>query len=110
MSMDFPPDADGDALRRLASAGSDLSRPMEIDFVVTVPDERAGTAVAQLAAARGFTPAVSQDEATSEWTCQCTRSMVPAYAAIVAVQAELDAMARPLGGYADGWGSFGNAG
>lgn len=35
--------------------------------------------------------------------------MVPDYDAIVAAQEELDAIARPLGAYVDGWCSFGNA-
>ena len=102
--MDYPDDADGDALRRLAS------QPMDIDFAVAVPDEKAGHALARLAAPRGYRPEVRQEEETGEWTCSCTRSMVASYEALIAGQAELDELARPLGGYADGWGSFGNAG
>lgn len=108
--MDYPDDADGDALRRLVDDGSDLSQPMGIDFAVAVPDEKAGHALASLAASRGYRAELSQDEETGEWTCSCTRFMVASYETLVAAQAELDAMARPLGGYADGWGSFGNAG
>ena len=33
--------------------------------------------------------------------------MIPAYPSLMAAQAELDAIARPLGAYADGWGTFG---
>ena len=35
--------------------------------------------------------------------------MLAEYDAIIAVQAELNAIARTLGAYADGWGTFGNA-
>jgi hypothetical protein len=108
--MDYPDDADGDALRRLAEDGSDLSQPMDVDFAVAVPDEKAGHALARLAASRGYRPELSQDEETGEWTCSCTRSMAASYEALIAAQAELDVLAGPLGGYADGWGSFGNAG
>ena len=37
MNEAYPDDADGDALRRIASTGADMSRPMQIDFFVAVP-------------------------------------------------------------------------
>ena len=37
MEDDYPNDTDGDALRRIASLGNDMTRPMEIDFAVAVP-------------------------------------------------------------------------
>ncbi len=42
--MDFPDDADGDALRRVAER-SDMSKPMDIDFAVDVPSKRSGEEV-----------------------------------------------------------------
>jgi hypothetical protein len=33
---DYPDDADGDALRRVAADGSDMSKPMEVDFMLSV--------------------------------------------------------------------------
>ena len=39
--MDFPNDADGDALRRVAER-SDMSKPMDIDFAVDVPSKSSG--------------------------------------------------------------------
>jgi hypothetical protein len=51
---DYPHDADGDALRRLAADGSDMSKPMEIDFAVAVPNEAVGSAIAEQARARGY--------------------------------------------------------
>ena len=41
MTHDFPYDADGDALRRLVDDGSDLTKPMCVEFQVAVPDEAA---------------------------------------------------------------------
>ena len=81
MSLDFPNDADGDALRRVAADGSDLSRPVSIDFTVAVPDSGAGLEVAVRAGALGYQTAAQQ---------------------------ELDELARSHGGRADGWGTFGN--
>src|SRR6188768_361078 len=123
--MDYPDDATGEALRGIAADGSDMTKPMSIDFSVSAPNEQAARAIAAAATARGYTVDVSPDEdeegdddaedasGASEadeitWTCNCQRRMVATYDAIVAVQAELDALSEPHGGYSDGWGSFGN--
>jgi len=108
--MDYPDDADGDALRRVERDGSDMTRPMEIDFAVAVPCEAAGHAVAKLAADIGYRPRLARDAEVGAWTCYCTRTLVPTYAALVDAQAELDRLAGPIGGASDGWGTFGNAG
>jgi len=113
--LDYPNDADGDALRRVASDGSDMSKPMEIDFVVSAPSEDAANAIAYVAQARGFRTKVCRDadeedeDIVTTWSCYCTRTMVATYRGVIRVQAELDAISRPLGGHADGWGTFGNA-
>ncbi len=112
---DYPKDADGDALRRVIALGADMSKPMDIDFAVAVPTREAGEHVAEEAERRGFRVNLVADadeeepEATS-WSCYCTKSMVPDYDALLAVQHELDEIAKPCGGWSDGWGTFGNAG
>ena len=112
MTMDYPQDADGDALRRLQADGSDMSRPMNIDFAVAVPDEAAGHAVAEGAQALGYKAEVVHDPGDDDresWTCYCTRRMVPTHHGVLDAQQQLDEVGRRFGGYADGWGSFGNA-
>jgi len=96
-------------LRRLLNDGSDLTMPMEIDFHIVVPDERAGKCVARSAADVGFKTVVVHDDDDGSWTCWCTKVMVPRYEDIVGVQRLLDDLGHPHGGYSDGWGSFGNA-
>jgi Regulator of ribonuclease activity B len=105
---DLPNDADGDALRRLQADGSDLSKEMEIDFAVVVPDRKGGEAFAVVARQVGFATNVYHDE-EGAWTCYCTRTMVPTYDAMIAVQESLAEMGRPFNAFPDGWGSFGNA-
>jgi regulator of RNase E activity RraB len=58
----IPDDATGEALRQLEERGSDLTKPMEIDFFVAVPSEEAGHKVAAKAQELGFTTSVEQDE------------------------------------------------
>ena len=105
----YPDDADGQALHGLEADGSDLSKPMDIDFAVACPDEASGLAVASEAAALGYGTEVGRDDGGA-WCCSCTRHMVATYEAIIAAQAELDVVARRHGGHSDGWGTFGNAG
>jgi regulator of RNase E activity RraB len=108
--MEFPNDADGDALRRVLKSGSDLSRPMVIDFLVDVPGPEVGEAVAHAAMKLGYQTKVGYDDEDAAWTCCCTREMIASYAGVVSRQAELNLIAEPLGAFCDGWGTFGNAG
>jgi hypothetical protein len=81
--MDFPDDADGDALRRVAER-SDMSKPTDIDFAVDVPSKRSGEEVQRLAAQRGFRPTLHFDETDQRWTCYCAKRVVPTYEAVIA--------------------------
>jgi regulator of RNase E activity RraB len=109
----YPNDADGDALRRVAADGSDMSRPMEIDFAVAVPSQAAGERVAAEAKRLGFTvklvpDACEEEPDASSWSCYCTKTMVPEYDSLLDVQRQLNDIAAPCGGWSDGWGTFGN--
>jgi hypothetical protein len=105
--MNYPDDADGDALRRVAQDGSDMTKPMDIDFAIAASDEHSANAIAQAAQALGYGTDVFRGD-NEGWSCYCTRTMLATYDGVVRVQAALDALSRPLGGYADGWGTFGN--
>ena len=107
MNTPYPDDEDGEALRRVAALGADMSRPMEIDFFVAVPDREAGEAVARLASGLGYRVEVVHDEEDDAWDCYCTRVMLATYDGIVAAQRELDGLSRPFGGRSDGWGTPG---
>lgn len=102
-------DATTAALRRLVEDGSDLHRPMQMDFFVAVPNEAVGHAVASRVAPFGFLTSVERDQDTGKWTCYCTKTIVPQYSTVVNIEKQLDRIAGELGGYADGFGSFGNA-
>ena len=74
-------------------------------------------AIADAAEQLGYEPHVffddgedaeEDEEIIDQWTCTCLKVMLLQYDAIMAAQAELDELAKPLGGYADGWGTFGN--
>lgn len=105
----YPHDADGDALRRVASQGSDMSKPMYINFQLAAADRAAAEAIAAAARKFGYR-ATTYDSPGDEapWTCECSTRMLATYDGVIAIQAELAEMSAPLGGYVDGWGTFGN--
>jgi hypothetical protein len=108
MSTSYPLDADGDSLRRVAEHGSDMSRPMLIEYSIGVPDELRAQRIAELTRIQGFDVTLSTDEGAGSWSVYCAKTMLATYDGVVAVQAQLDDLARPHGGNCDGWGTFGN--
>lgn len=99
-----------DALNEIRKHGSDLDRPLTLDFFVAVPDQSAGARVASWASEQGFETSVEADDDAPTWTCYCTRTMIPALDAVLGTEAMLDKFARTVGGYIDGFGTLGNAG
>ena len=105
----FPDDETGDALNQFQQNGFDMSKPMEIDFFVAVSSEKTGNQVATEAKKLGFNVSVEKDDESGDWTCYCAKTLVPEYSEVVRIEKELDSLAKPYGGYADGFGSYGNS-
>ena len=109
MADSLPSDADGDALRRIAEDGSDISKPMLINFHVAVPDERSAQALAEVVSELGYHVELYESaECTLPFTCECSTRMLATYDGVMAIQEELAALSKPFGGIPDGWGTFGN--
>jgi len=104
----FPDNADGDVLRRLAESSADMTSPMVIDFAVAIPDEATGRAIALKAIEIGYKASVDQDSESNEWACYCSKPMFATYEDVINCQLELDKIAVAYGGFVDGWGTFGN--
>lgn len=97
------------ALEQLENNGSDLSKPLEIDFFVAVPSEDKGHEVALKAQNLGFKISVEQDLETKDWTCYCTKTIIPKYSTIIDLEQQLSFISKPHRGYIDGFGSYGNS-
>jgi regulator of RNase E activity RraB len=105
----FPNDSDGDALRRVANDGSDMSKPMCIDFHVAVPDEAAAKGLAETVYRFGYRVSIYDSaEGPLPWTCEVSTRMLATHEGVLAVQEELAELSAPFGGHPDGWGTFGN--
>jgi hypothetical protein len=126
---DYPEDADGAALAELEAQGVDMTQPLLIEFAVAAPDEAAATAISEALAGAGYEseidyddgepleedpdeagasdPAAAADDEEEfgpSWTVYAIVELVPEYDEILRIQEELDSLAEPLGGAADGWG------
>lgn len=75
-AMTSVPDDDiGRAIRNWQLEGSDLTKPMKIDFFVAVPSEKSGDDFARALGTSEFAVFLEQDEETAAWTCYCTKTM-----------------------------------
>jgi regulator of RNase E activity RraB len=109
MADGYPNDADGEALRRVANDGSNMSKPMYINFQVAVPDESAAKGLAEAAYKLGYRVSIyASPECILPWTCECSTRMLATYKGVLAVQEELAELGKQFRGRPDGWGSFGN--
>lgn len=97
-----------EALERIRKTGSDLRRPLTMDFFVAVPDEPSGHAVAERVKQLGFATAVEQSE-DGEWTCTCSKEIVATFDEVWSTEKLLDRLSADVQGCCDGFGSFGNA-
>lgn len=116
---EFPDDEDGAVLAELAVQGIDLSKPLPIEYAVAVPSEESANSTAEALTKAGYEVEIDYDEGEPDeedeideedddfgpsWSVYANVTMVPKYDEIIRIQAELDQLARPFGGYADGWG------
>lgn len=102
----IPDDENGQVLKRMLEDGDDLSRERGIEFFHVFADEGRARAFAEAACALpdlDVDPPESDDEGV--WQVCAVRVMVPAHAAITALERELGELAETHGGFSDGWGS-----
>lgn len=94
---------DSVVVQNLRDAGSDLSKPHDIDFNLHVPDESDATKLEQQLRAQGFD--VTIDQGDDDWGVTATKTMVPDPAEITKVGESLRKLADAAGGEYDGWGA-----
>jgi len=120
----YPNDTDGQALELAARHGINMSSPVRIEFAVSAPDGESAKAIRQLLAGIGYVVSISHDEGEPHdesnpedanefgpsWTVMVDTVMVPDYAEVTRIQADLDQHSRALGGHSDGWGIMAGGG
>lgn len=94
---------DAAALAELREAGSDLSRPHAVVFLLFLPSEAAAARVARTLRDSGFAVEVKESVGGEQWQARGTLMMVPEETALLQLRDELDTLARTEGGEYGGW-------
>lgn len=108
ITPDYPDDADGDALRSIAASGSDMSRPMVIDFAIDASSKSIAQACLAAIEEAGFEGSLYHDEEDQRWSVYVPIPMIAEYDVIIRTQKILGELVTEHGGTPDGWGTFGN--
>ena len=94
---------DGEALRQLQAAGSDLSKPHKVDFYLVVPSEASADAAAAAIRPLGYTVAVKAGEDEGSWVCLASRTMRPTIQEITIARSLFKGLASKYQGVYGGW-------
>lgn len=105
---DYPDDEDGKALRNIALGGSDMSRPMMIDFAIDASSKSIAQACLAAIEEADFDGHLYQDEDDQRWAVYIAIPMIADYEGITRTQKILGELVAEHGGTPDGWGTFGN--
>jgi hypothetical protein len=100
------PEVDQRVLDQLREAGSDLSKPHDLEFFLYFPNQEAAAIAAdriRTSGAGGFMAEVRRSPQGDAWVCYVTRKMVPEGAKIALIGERFRVLAQELGGEYDGW-------
>lgn len=97
MCTDYPDDDDGNVLRQVAAHGADMSRPMQIEFTIGVPDVECARSLAEKIFVRGSVPRIYVDAEDNSVSLYCAKNMLATYEGVVAAQSELNEICVPVG-------------
>jgi hypothetical protein len=96
-------DPDQQVLEQLRAAGSDLSKPHEMEFYLYFPSEQAAEQAGLKLETEGFDGEVRSAPDRNAWLCLVYRQMVPERAKLAALRKRFNMLTRELGGEYDGW-------
>ena len=99
------PDLDQQVLDQLKTAGSDLSKPHDIDFFLYFKDEETAGIACREVEAQVDTVSVKPGASSSGWLCFAKKKMVPNHNSLVTLRKRFEALSARLGGEYDGWGT-----
>lgn len=99
------PDLDDAVLAQLKKAGSELSKPHNIEFFLYFPSQDAAESAASSIRNAGFEVNVSRAAQGDSWLCFANKSMIPALVDLQKIRQDFVALAARLDGEYDGWGT-----
>ncbi len=92
-------------LKLLKKRGSDFRKPHAIEYYVYFKAKTAASKARVLMRKEGYHVELLTDSSGKRWICLAIKEMLPRYEAIQRTKRALDRLARPLGGWCDGWGT-----
>lgn len=111
MTTDDGYQADREALQAMADHGIDMTAECEFELYVNVDDEAQGSRIVQALTEAGLSARSEYEDGESDfeagWTVFVEMTLVPSLDNMVAAQQRIAAIAEPLGGDVDGWGTGG---
>lgn len=96
---------DKQVLVQLKKAGSNLSKPHDVEFFLYFPTESIAQQAASQIRVAGFAVEVKPAAKGIDWLCFATRRMVPDIAALEQIRKDFNNLTATLGGEYDGWGT-----
>ena len=96
---------DAQVIAQLRKAGSNLSKPHEVEFFLYVPTPDAADRLASKLHALHFGAKVDEAAQGPGWLVLATKSMIPTESALVAIRTQFTALAAAENGEYDGWGT-----
>jgi len=98
-------DPDQAVLDQLAKAGSNLSKPHNIEFFLYFPTEPAARKACTQIQNMGFSVTVERAAKGPDWLCFATMTMVPDVKVLQKTRRDFNAIGAANGGKYDGWGT-----
>src|SRR5688572_22890891 len=99
------PDLDQQVLDQLKKAGSDLSKPHNIEFFLYFPTDVSANAAAKDVKAEVDNVRVQLGSDQKTWLCFGTKRMIPNHSKLVALRKRFNEIAHTGAGIYDGWGT-----
>ena len=96
---------DAQVITQLRKAGSNLSKPHDVEFFLYVPTPEAAERLASKLRALHFGTKVDRAAQGPGWLVLATKSMIPTESAMVALRVQFTALAAEEKGEYDGWGT-----
>ena len=99
------PDLDQQVLNQLKKAGSDLSKPHNLEFFLYFPTETSANQAAKDLKIEVDDVEVQPGAKSRNWLCFATKRMVPEHDKLVSLRKRFNEIAHEGGGIYDGWGT-----
>jgi regulator of RNase E activity RraB len=98
-------DPDAAVLAQLKKAGSDLSKPHQIEFFLYFQTESLAQQAALEIREKRFSVEVKRAAQGDNWLCFATKAIVPDLTALQDIRRQFNELAASKGGEYDGWGT-----